>query len=329
MHLLKTIIWHVQHTYSSVESFVIRQTNKTGSGVSAEIMPGAVGLIQRERLAFIDFRLFFLGTVSRGDIVRRFGISPAVATRDLAQYRESAAANIVFDGKAKVYRISECFVPLFQHSLDRVFSALSKGFGDGLGCTPMNVCCEVPQALNRPDPKVVAAVSRSIATAQALSIKYVSVTSGETERVIVPHALADNGLRWHVRAFDRRTSSFRDFVLTRVSSPKNASRFSVLEGEAGEDDAEWNRILDLEIVAHPEGERPELAALDFGVEDGVLRMPVRAALAGYILQRLSVDCSADHSLDARSHPLWLRNGSVLDGCEGVKIIPGFKVGSRG
>lgn len=292
-------------------------------------MPGGDGLIQRERLAFIDFRLFFLGSVSRGDIVVRFGVSPAVATRDLARYRESAAANIVFDDSAKLYRISECFVPLFQHSLDRVFSALSKGFGDGLGNSLLSFPCEVPKALNRPAAEVVAAVSRAIATGSVLSVKYVSVASGETERDIVPHALADNGLRWHVRAFDRRSSSFRDFVLTRISIGQTLPGSAASEGEAGADDAEWNRVLNLEIVAHPEGARPELAAMDFGVEDGVLRIAVRAALVGYFLQRWSVDCSSDHSFDPVSHPLWLRNGIILEGCESVKIAPGFKAGAHG
>ena len=296
--------------------------------MSAEFVPGGVGLIQRERLAFIDFRLFFLGSVSRGDIVGRFGVSPAVATRDLAQYRESAAANIVFDGSAKLYRISDSFVPLFQHSLDRVFSALSKGFGDGLGSMSMDVCCEVPRALNMPAPEVLAAVSRAIAMGRALSVKYVSVASGETERLIVPHALADNGLRWHVRAFDRRSASFRDFVLTRVLSPKT-SPGGACEGEIGADDVEWNRILNLEIVAHPEGVRPELVAMDFGVQDGVLRIAARAALTGYLLQRWRVDCSVDHSLDAVLHPLWLRNRNVLEDCESAKIAPGFKAGSYG
>lgn len=296
--------------------------------MAAVVMPADLGLVQRERLAFIDFRLYFLGSISRGSIAGRFGVSPAVATRDLAMYREFAPANTVFDGSSKLYRISDCFTPLFSHSLDRVFSVLSKGFGDGIGSASANVCCETPAELNRPAQNVVAAVSRAIATGRALLITYVSVASGETEREIVPHALADNGLRWHVRAFDRRTSSFRDFVLTRVSHPRVMAG-GPGEGEAAGDDAEWNRILCLEIVAHPDGARPELAAMDFGAEDGVLRMAARAALAGYLLQRWSVDCSDEHVLDPVSHPLWLRNGSVLEGCESFRIAPGFKAGRHG
>lgn len=109
--------------------------------MAAVIMPADLGLVQRERLAFIDFRLFFLGSVSRGDIVGRFGVSPAVSTRDLALYRNVAPSNISFDGSSKSYRIGSDFSPLFEHPLDRVLLALSKGFGDGLGGIPLVVPC--------------------------------------------------------------------------------------------------------------------------------------------------------------------------------------------
>lgn len=36
---------------------------------------------QRERLAFVEFRLWFLGDVRHPDLIDRFGIAPAVTTR--------------------------------------------------------------------------------------------------------------------------------------------------------------------------------------------------------------------------------------------------------
>ncbi len=39
---------------------------------------------QRERLAYIDFRLYFMGEIGRPDLTSRFGVAPAGATRDLA-----------------------------------------------------------------------------------------------------------------------------------------------------------------------------------------------------------------------------------------------------
>ena len=38
-------------------------------------------LAQRERLAYIEFRLFFLGDIRRQDLMERFSIAPAAATR--------------------------------------------------------------------------------------------------------------------------------------------------------------------------------------------------------------------------------------------------------
>ena len=57
---------------------------------------------QRERLAYIDFRLYFFGEIGRPDLIDRFGVAPAGATRDLALYREIAPQNIEFDGSNKI-----------------------------------------------------------------------------------------------------------------------------------------------------------------------------------------------------------------------------------
>jgi hypothetical protein len=55
---------------------------------------------------------------------------------------------------------------------------------------------------------------------------------------------------------------------------------------------------------------PELAALDFPMTDGVLRVRARAALAGYVLRRWNVDCSPDHGLRGPEYSLWLRDPLV-------------------
>ncbi len=84
---------------------------------------------QRERLAYIDFRLYFFGEIGRPGLIERFGVAPAGATRDLALYREIAPQNITFDGSHKVYRIGQAFSPMFEHAPQRVLSALAHGFG--------------------------------------------------------------------------------------------------------------------------------------------------------------------------------------------------------
>lgn len=55
-------------------------------------------------MAYIDFRLYFMGGIGRPDLANRFGVAPAGVTRDLALYREIAPQNIEFDGSSKIYR---------------------------------------------------------------------------------------------------------------------------------------------------------------------------------------------------------------------------------
>ena len=141
---------------------------------------------QRERLAYIDFRLYFFGEIGRPDLIERFGVAPAGATRDLALYREIAPQNITFDGSNKIYRIGQAFSPLFDHASQRVLSALALGFGDGVnGTTQPLLPCESPTALSNPRMDVLAPVCRAIHAKRPVAIRYHSMSSGESERVIV------------------------------------------------------------------------------------------------------------------------------------------------
>ena len=46
---------------------------------------------QRDRLAFVELRVRFIGEIRRQDLVTRFGIQSAAASRDLALYKELAS----------------------------------------------------------------------------------------------------------------------------------------------------------------------------------------------------------------------------------------------
>ena len=278
---------------------------------------------QRERLAYIDFRLYFFGEIGRPDLIERFGVAPAGATRDLALYREIAPHNITFDGSNKIYRIGQAFAPLFDHASQRVLSALALGFGDGVNNAMQPLLpCESPTALSNPRMDVLAPVCRAIHAKRPIAIRYHSMSSGESERVIVPFALVDSGLRWHVRAFDRKSGEFRDFVVTRIE----ASTLLDEEPQANEqpdNDIQWTRIVELDFVPHPRLERPEIIKMDYGMTDGSIRMRVRAAVAGYMLLRWSVDCSPDHRLKEEQYRLWLSDPLALYGVENAKLAPGY------
>jgi hypothetical protein len=279
---------------------------------------------QLERLSYIDFRLFFLGELRRGDLMKRFGIGPAGATRDIAMYKQIARNNLDLDSSTKVYLSAPQFEPVFEHEPQRALTALSRGFGEGVEVGDALVRCEVPFPLNQPDMVVLAAITRAIHRRKAVRLTYHSVSSGTGKREIVPFGLVSNGVRWHVRAYDRRSADFRDFVFTRMESPEILEDSAIGREETPERDVQWSRIVQLELVVHPDHPRPEVVQRDFPMIEGVLKVRARATNLGYLLQLWRVDCSSTHCLQALEFPLWLRDPLALHGVENALLAPGYE-----
>lgn len=280
---------------------------------------------QRERLAYIEFRLYFLGRVGRGDLMGRFGGAPAGATRDFSLYKELAPDNTEFDSTSKTYVIREGFVPIFEHIPERVLTALSQGFGDGVNQVsgPL-ITCEMPVALNRPQLNVLAPITRAIHLGKAVKLKYYSSTSGASERELVPFAMATDGLRWHTRAFDRKKQRFGDFVISRMSDVGVIHGDTLAKHELPANDIQWNRVVELDLIPHPDRRYPDMVKKDYGMEDGVLHLKLRAAMAGYILRQWHVDCSPDHSMTDDAFRLWLKDPLALYGVESAVFAPAYR-----
>lgn len=284
--------------------------------------PVELSQTQRERLAFLEMRAYFTGELRRADIETRFGIKPAASSRDIGVYREIAPENLVYDGVGRCYRPSAVFRPLFEFQSERVLAWLLQGFGDGLDLGLKQAApCEGPGQLVKPDMEVLGAITRAMCAKKALRVSYLSLSSGAKKREIVPVALADNGLRWHVRGYDRERQRFSDFVLTRIAKAQELEG-DVAESEMLAADEQWARMVDMELVPHPAIKQPKAIEADYGLEDGVLKIKARAALAGYVLRRWSIDSSPDHRLDPSTHHLWLRNPQTLYGVESASLAPG-------
>ncbi|HLO95121.1 MAG TPA: WYL domain-containing protein [Burkholderiaceae bacterium] len=280
---------------------------------------------QRDRLAFVELRLRFVGEIRRQDLVARFGIQAAAATRDLGQYKELGPRNLDYDTKGKVYVRGKWFRPVFDFPTERVLTWLSQGFGDG---EPLRlrslVACEGSALSTNLDLEMLSVLTRAIHKKSAVEISYRALSSGLTTREIVPFALADNGQRWHVRGFDRRSGDFRDFVLTRIADARLLSG-AVKEHETADQDIQWSRITELELVPHPANvQHPDTIEAEYGMTDGVLKIRARAAMAGYLLRRWNVDCTEDHSLKGGEYHLWLRNRQALYGVTNLVLAPGYE-----
>lgn len=278
---------------------------------------------QKERLAFIDFNLQFFGKISRSDLISRFKTGLAASTRDFAAYREIAKHNLILDHSTKHYWRTSDFEPVFKFSAESILQSVSKGFSDGItsASQPSEHCFDAVSLIH-PDVNIIAALMRAIHNRVACEVKYVSISSGESTRTIVPHSIINNGHRWHVRAFDHKTASFRDFVCTRFTQVTCTDTVAT-SGQLSNSDEQFNRLVSLVLIVHPDISHTQAVEMDYGMEKGEKVMQVRAALAAYVLRYWQVDCSFEHRILNQGCQLALKNHEILASIESPQLAPGF------
>jgi hypothetical protein len=279
---------------------------------------------QKQRLAYIDFKLLFVGHFSRSEIITFFEKGHTSATRDIKLYKELCPNNLLYDNREKKYYQTQEFIPLFEHDSRKTLIKLSNQISDGLDAVGnVSFPVEAPSQLNIPNIFIVAKLVQAIVNKWAVAMNYTSLSSGATNRTFVPHSIVDNGLRWHIRGYDRNTNSFRDFVLTRVLDVEHIKE-PLDVTELKEADNQWMRVMPLHLVPHPVNvQQPKAIELDYAMVDGVLELDVRAAMAGYLLRRWNVDCTSDAELVGAEYQLWLKNRKALFGAENLTIAPGY------
>jgi hypothetical protein len=263
---------------------------------------------QKELLAHIEFMGRFYGLVSRLDLTSRFDVSDTTATRMFRIYNELARDNIIYRPTLKRYEWQESARPIIPVSTSKCVSTLVDGFGDSYAHIDGQPIA-VKNSLFNVDLDVLSAVTRAIKRKQVIRINYLSKTSPEgTERVIVPHSIADSGLRWHVRAFDRKHGEFRDFVINRIKTVSPLAKQEIPKVQTVLSDSEWNEIVELKLEPHPRlGSAKSMIEFEYRMHNGHLKKSIRKALAGYLLDTWNVDTSPNASLKGNHVMLWLRS----------------------
>ena len=266
------------------------------------------------RLEFIDFRLLWDGTINRSELVDFFGISTQQASSDLARYAEVAPGNLLYDKRAKTYRAAAGFKPLLarsdaQHFLSQLDELTISAVPTSTLFIGWSPPCDVVRYPTRPvETSTLLRLLWAIRDGEDLRIVYQSMRRpAATARWIAPHALASDGLRWHVRAWCHEHADFRDFVLSRVQRVVDA-RESTVDSAADEG---WHTRID--VVIRPraglsEGQRSAIEA-DFGMKQGRLVLNCRKALSFYVLRQLQLDRQPDASI--AEQPLELENRAEL------------------
>lgn len=249
-----------------------------------------------QRLEFIEFRLFWDGTIRRSDLIDRFGISMQQASGDLALYEELAPGNAVYDRSLKRFMAGERFQPrLFIPNPDRYLVqlwALEGGIVEAgethIGYRPDIATMPVPH--RRVDGRILRTIVRAIRDKLTINVHYQSMNEKRPLpqwREVSPHAFSFDGLRWHVRAYCHLEDRFKDFVLSRFLNVGEIFPAEV----RGTQDYDWRNFFDLVLIPNPalSPTQRQAVELDYNMTGGQLHLRIRRALLWYFNKRLRLD----------------------------------------
>jgi predicted DNA-binding transcriptional regulator YafY len=248
---------------------------------------------QQQRLTLLEATVFWSGEVSTAVLMGNFGISRVQASKDLTAYQNMCPGNIRYDRHKKRYVIDEAFMPTFMTGTATEFLQVLK-----VNQSPDNGFI-VPLIQNLPAVEVIEPVFRKIDRAilrivnqaivqhREIQVRYQSMTNHlPQDYFLSPHTLVFDGLRWHIRAYSKGHGEFRDFVMSRILSA--APIGDAVKGR--NEDKIWNTYVQAVIAPHPDLTDSQRAAIefDYAMENGELKLSIRAALLSYFLQAIKV-----------------------------------------
>jgi len=266
-----------------------------------------------QRLEFIEFQLFWEGGINRSSLRQQFGISIPQASNDLRRYEQQAPGNLLYDKSLKRYFASPTFAPKFfvpdaEQYLNRLRSVTD--YGDDQVGTWFS---QIPSAESMPLPHrrvnvdVLRMLLDSIRQQRSLQVLYQSMNPQRADalwRWMSPHSFANDGLRWHVRAFCHLDQKFKDFLLSRCLKVDGNGSL----GASSDLDRNWQEFFDVVLVPNPKlsSGQQEVVAQDYCMDGGQISISVRKSLLYYFQKRLRLDV-AEVLDDPRETPVVVRN----------------------
>lgn len=254
-----------------------------------DIKPGL-----RRRYEFIEFQLMWEGVVGRRLLQQKFEMSPQQATIDLTTYLDMAPGNMAYDPRQRTYVASPSFRPKFLKGESSEYlvhlEMLHHGYRHPDEIWPASIpeFDAVAVASRKTNPTTLKTVLWAIRNRQCVEVKYVSLSSkSEGPRRLFPHAIASDGHRWHMRAFDSEKNRYSDFVLSRIEKIVGKE----CDCEDVPKDKDWSSFVSICFEPDPtltERQKVRLQ-IEYGMEDGELSVSVRQAMLFYYLRFYGFD----------------------------------------
>ncbi|WP_271272322.1 WYL domain-containing protein [Aliamphritea hakodatensis] len=252
-----------------------------------------------ERLAYIDFKVHFTGSIKRNDLNIAFGLADASASRLLSDYIKLRPKNLYRDPSRKVNVITESFQPLINIDPVVALGMLSHGFNKNkLIDNPVLPYARIGALTNVLEREDVAKITRAMFNASAIECHYISSNSNNhKKREILPLSLLFDGRYWIFRGYQRceqRPDKFKNFNFSRttlINELDVENKQKPHESLAA--DSAWNEKIPLVLTLHPnltEDQRKSVRK-DFGMsaDSNELILTERAALLWILKRRWFID----------------------------------------
>ncbi len=248
----------------------------------------------RKRYEFIEFQLMWEGTIGRKLLTQKFGISPQQATLDLTSYLDLSPQNMIYDPRKRTYVAQQDFEPNFiKGEASEYLMHLEmlhhgyRGRDEIWPATPPKFDA-VAVSARKTNPVTLKSVLVAIRNKQCIEVEYVSLSSrSEAPRFLFPHAIASDGHRWHMRAFDSEKERYSDFVLSRIEA---ITFKDCVDSEVPEDEC-WSTYVNIGLKPDSalNERQQERLQIEYGMENGELLIKVRKAMLFYYLRFYGFD----------------------------------------
>ena len=242
-------------------------------------------VIDQKRFAFLELLLIWEGRIQAKHLVQQFELAEKLAKHVIQKYKNLYPENIQYHGASESYQPNINMVAQFTNGTLQDYMQF-------MANTETVSSLELPN--RNLQPELVRPILQAIREQLRLVIGYASVSNPDfSSRIIQPHHLVFDGMRWHVRGYCEKNNGYRDFVLSRFQPDTPAE---LLDGADHFDiqDEVWNNLLQVEFMPDPrlDENRARIIALDYDMQqnhNGYRKtMHVRQALLMYWVQRMGL-----------------------------------------
>lgn len=232
----------------------------------------------KPRLAYILYKVYWEGEISRKDLIDKFNITAIQASKNFAELKASYPEAVEYNSSLRRYvpgnRIEE-HLP-------------SKNFHNYLIQNDATHSHTVSVFPNKPIMPVnlYRVARKAIHSNYAIRFKYHSLKSSSKKiRTVYPNSLVNSGYRWHIRGWEEDSGLFKDFNLSRIDVNEiELIKITNSKSEVKHDQA-WNNEVEVILIPNPSLSQDQrgIISMDFNMNNGELSVYCKEALLLYTL----------------------------------------------